>query len=123
MESVVMIMAKNEKVNESRKKRSKEKSSKDLKKLEKMVEYPFETIKFVLMTEKAIQMIETQNKLIFIVDRKANKKQIKEAVESAFESPVSKVQTAIDQKGRKRAYVKFAKPGAAGDIAVRLGIL
>jgi len=29
----------------------------------------------------------------------------------------------IDQKGRKRAFVRFGQAGAAGDIAVRLGII
>lgn len=84
---------------------------------------PFETIKFVLMTEKCVRMIESQNKLVFVVRRQARKVQIRKAVESAFQSPVSSVTTAIDQKGRKRAFVKFGQAGAAGDIAVRLGII
>ncbi len=84
---------------------------------------PFETIQFVLMTEKCVRLIEAQNKLVFVVRRQARKKQIKKAVENAFQSPVSGVTTLIDQKGRKRAFVKFSQSGAAGDIAVRLGII
>jgi ribosomal protein uL23 len=84
---------------------------------------PFSTIKFVLMTEKAVQVIEKQNKLVFIVERHADKNSIKAAVESVFEAPVSSVQTMIDQEGRKKAMVKFRNAGAAGDIAVKLGII
>ncbi len=87
------------------------------------VKDPFDTIKFVLMSEKAIQLIESQNKLAFIVDRKSDKSDVKAAVENAFESPVSGVQTCIDQKGRKKAFVKFKKEAAAGEIAIRLGII
>lgn len=84
---------------------------------------PFDVIKFVLMTEKSIQLIETQNKLVFIVNRKSDKEQIKKSVESAFNSPVENVQVLIDQKGRKKAFIKFKQPGMAGEIAMRLGII
>lgn len=84
---------------------------------------PFAVIKFVTMTEKAIQLIENQNKLVFVVDRSATKSDIRKAVESAFSASVSNVQTMIDQLGRKKAFVKFAKEGEAGEIAIRLGII
>lgn len=83
----------------------------------------FNVIRFVLMTEKSIQNIEKENKLVFIVNREATKKQISDAVQSAFSAAASNVKTSIDQKGRKKAFVRFAKAGEAGDIAVRLGII
>ena len=87
------------------------------------VDDPFGTLRFVLMTEKAVQIIEQQNKLVFIVDRGADKTKIKDAVESAFNMPIVGVQTMIDQEGRKKAFVKFRNAGAAGDIAIKLGII
>ena len=84
---------------------------------------PFGTLRFVLMTEKAVQMIEAQNKLVFIVRRNSTKDGIKNAAESAFKSPIKDVQTLIDQKSRKKAFIKFAKEGDAGEIAIRLGII
>src|SRR3989344_8351348 len=84
---------------------------------------PYEVIKFVLMTEKAIRFIEAQNRLVFELHRKAGRQEIKKAVESAFQSRISGVNVMIDQKGRKRAFVKFEKPGEAGEIAIRLGII
>lgn len=89
----------------------------------KKVDDPFSVIKFVLMTEKAVQVIEKQNKLVFIVDRGADKGSIKSAVESAFSAPIAGVETMIDQQGRKKAFVKFRNAGAAGDIAIKLGII
>lgn len=106
---------------------AKEKKVKDKKpenvKVEKSVEDPFEVIKFVLMTEKSVQMIEMQNKLVFIVSRKSQKKDIMKSVETAFSYKVTHVNTSIDQKGRKKAFVKFLHPEAAGEIAIKLGIL
>jgi len=84
---------------------------------------PYEVLKFVLMTEKAVRQIELQNKLVFIVDRKAKKTEIRAAAQSAFNSPVRSVQTMVDQAGRKKASIRFKNAGAAGDIAVRLGII
>ena len=89
----------------------------------KTVSDAFDVIKFVLMTEKSVRMVETQNKLVFIVNRSAARDEIKKAVQNAFNSPVMDVKTVIDQAGRKKAFVKFANEGAAGDIAIKLGII
>ncbi len=115
--------------NKSKKKAKKEKPVKEKKpnEIRKVVldpnVVPFETLRFVLMTEKCVRLIEAQNKLVFIVRRTSRKVAIKKAVENAFQSPVNEITTFIDQRGRKRAFVKFATDGAAGDIAIRLGIL
>jgi ribosomal protein uL23 len=110
---------------ERKEKTAKKKEEKELKKTEMKGEISdsFNTLRFVLMTERAIQIIEAQNKLVFIVNRKAGKEDIKKAVENAFNTQVSRVQTSIDQQARKKAYVKFKKPGEAGEIAIRLGII
>ncbi len=84
---------------------------------------PYDVLKFVLMTEKAVRQIELQNKLVFIVDRKSDKGEIKAAANAAFNSPISEVRTLIDQAGRKKAFIRFSQAGAAGDIAIRLGII
>lgn len=76
-----------------------------------------------LLTEKSISFVESQNKLVFIVRRGSNKKSIKWAVEKAFEVKVDEVKTLIDQKGRKKAFVKLDRNFNAGEIATRLGML
>src|SRR3989338_11670446 len=91
--------------------------------IQKPLEDPFDVIKFVLMTEKSIRMVELQNKLVFIVNRPSKTPQIKQAIESAFGSPISCITILVDQDGRKKAFVKFKNAGAAGDIAIKLGII
>ena len=103
--------------------KAKEEKAVEVKKSDKNLLDPYSVLRFVLMTEKAVRMVEAQNKLVFIVDRRYDKKEIKKAASAAFESEIEKVNTVIDQKGRKKAYIKFAKAGQAGDIAVRLGII
>ena len=76
-----------------------------------------------LHTEKALNYIEYHNTLVFIVDRKATKGQIKEAVQRIFDVKVEKVRTLITPDGRKKAYVKLAEGYNAEEIATRLGIL
>lgn len=131
-----MVAEKMEKMEKMEKEKLKKKATDEKKKIVKEtkkaplkeppkepVSDPFDVLKFVLMTERGIQGVETQNKLVFVVDRKANKPLIKRAVEEAFKFPVSKVETTIDQKGRKKAFIKFKQEGTAGEIAIRLGII
>lgn len=67
---------------------------------------PYQVIKHPLMTEVTSRMLETENKLVFIVDRTANKKEIKQAVEHLYEVAVAQVNVMITSKGEKKAFVK-----------------
>lgn len=49
----------------------------------------------ILLTEKAARLREDDNKIVFEVDQKANKIQIKSAVESIFGVTVTDVNTAV----------------------------
>lgn len=80
-------------------------------------------IKYPLSTEKSIRLMESENKLIFVVDRKATKEEIQKAAESAFKAKVSKVNTFITSRGEKRAYIKFSPETPAIDIATQLGLM
>ena len=80
-------------------------------------------IKYPLSTEKAIRMMESQNRLIFIVDNKATKKDIKEAVESMFKAKVVDVNTMVGKDSKKKAYVKFSDETPAIDVATKLGLI
>jgi large subunit ribosomal protein L23 len=84
---------------------------------------PYEVIKYPLMTEVTSRMLETENKLVFIVNRTANKKDIKQAVEHLYEVAVAEVNVAITSKGEKKAYVKLHPDYKAVDVAIKLGIL
>ncbi len=79
-------------------------------------------IKHPSSTEKAIRLMESENKLVFIVDFKAKKQEIKKAIEELFEVKVINVNTVVT-KGVKRAYVKFSADTPAIDIATKMGIM
>ena len=67
--------------------------------------------------------MESENKLIFVVDNKANRSEIKKAIEDTFNVKVDKVSTFVNVKGEKRAYVKFNIESPAIDIATQLGLM
>ena len=90
---------------------------------DKKISFDSSILKFVYMTEKSIKSIEKENKLIFIVNRKSTKHDIKKSVEMSYGEKVLEVKTMIDQKARKKAFVKFEKSEVAGDIAIKLGII
>lgn len=55
-----------------------------------------------LMTESASLMVEKENKLIFIVNLKAHKKDVKRAVEELYEVKVHRVTLLITPQGEKK---------------------
>lgn len=83
----------------------------------------FNIIKYPLNTEKTVRLMQTENKLLFVVDMKAKKEDIKKAIESLFNVKVVKVNTNITAKGEKRAYVKLAPDSPAADIITKLGLM
>ena len=82
-----------------------------------------QVILYPLMTEKAISLIEKENKLVFVVNIRATKADIKAAVERLFNVEVEKVNTLITPRGEKKAYVKLKPEYNAMDIAARIGII
>jgi len=84
---------------------------------------PYKILKYPHLTEKSIGLIEKENKIVFVVDKKANKKQIKEAFEKLFEVKVDKVNLLITRKGEKKAFIKINPKFKASDVATKLGII
>lgn len=80
-------------------------------------------IKYPLSTEKSIRMMESENKLAFVVDEHATKKEIKDDVEKRFTVKVVAVNTFTDMKGRKKAYVRLSDETPAIDVATKLGLM
>jgi len=83
----------------------------------------YKIIKNPLSTEKAIRLMESENKLLFMVDKKATKKEIKEAIEKMFKVKVDKVNMFVSNDGKKKAYIKFSAETPAIDIATQLGMM
>ena len=84
---------------------------------------PYEVLFYPLMTESASLMVEKENKLVFAVNLKANKIDVKKAVEELYEVKVQSVNTEITARGEKKAFVKLHPDYRASDVAIKLGIL
>lgn len=80
-------------------------------------------IKHPISTEKAVKLMESENKLVFIVEKKADKKQIKEAIEKMFKIKILQINTLVDPNGRKKAYVRLSPDNPAIDVATQLGLI
>lgn len=73
-------------------------------------------------SEKAVKMIDLDNTLLFTVERKVTRSEIKKEAEKIFEVKVDKVRTLL-RNNKKYAYVRFAKENPAIDIATKLGMI
>lgn len=83
--------------------------------LHKVILYP-------LMGEKATFLRE-KNKLTFIVDKKATKKEIKDAIEKIYNIKTIKVTTMITTEGLKKAHITLDPAHSAEEIASQFGVL
>lgn len=84
---------------------------------------PYDVILYPLMTEVASRLLETENKLVFVVNLKANKEDIRRAVEELYDVGVEKVNVLVTPRGEKKAFVKLHPDFKAVDVAIKLGIL
>jgi large subunit ribosomal protein L23 len=84
---------------------------------------PYKTINYPVMTEVTSRLLESENKLVFVVHRSATKRDIKMAVEELYDVVVDKVNSTITAEGTKKAFVKLNPEYKAVDIAIKLGIL
>lgn len=84
---------------------------------------PYKTIQYPVMTEVTNRILESENKLVFVVNKMATKNDIKVAVEELYDVAVDKVTSMITAEGEKKAFVKLSPEYKAVDIAIKLGIL
>ncbi|KAG9289205.1 hypothetical protein G9A89_022514 [Geosiphon pyriformis] len=83
----------------------------------------YKIIRQPLNTESAMKKIEENNTLVFIVDVKANKRQIKDAVKKLYEVDAKKINTLIRPNGTKKAYVRLSTDVDALDVANKIGFI
>lgn len=84
---------------------------------------PMDVIRYPHLTEKSVNMVEQDNKLVFIVEDDADRSQVRWAVEEEFGVTVTDVNTMNTMKGNKKAIVRLSDDDNAVDIATRLGML
>lgn len=80
-------------------------------------------IVYPMMSEDTVKLIESENKITFIVHNKSTKHDIRRAVEELYDVKVTRVFTLTTPEGKKKAYVKLGPESKASELAVKLGIL
>ncbi|KAK9480454.1 ribosomal protein L23, N-terminal domain-containing protein [Lipomyces japonicus] len=73
--------------------------------------------------ESTMKKLEDDNTIVFIVDIKANKRHIKDAIKGLYNAEVSKVTTLITPTGQKKAYIKLSSESETLDVANRAGFI
>ena len=74
------------------------------------------------ITEKTFELVETQKKICFIVERTSSKSAIKTAINTLYEQKAIAINTARTIYGKK-AFVEFETVDVARDLATKIGML
>jgi len=79
-------------------------------------------IEHPLVTEKAMDDMDFENKLQFVVNPDATKPEIRDEVEERFEISVENINTQITMNGKKKAVVRLSEDDDAQEVASRIGV-
>ncbi|MFC7175920.1 50S ribosomal protein L23 [Halosegnis marinus] len=80
------------------------------------------TVRYPLVTEKAMNDMDMENKLQFVVETDAAKPEIRDAIETRFEVGVESVNTQVTPQGIKKAVVTLSEDDDAQEVASRIGV-
>ncbi|WP_254531391.1 50S ribosomal protein L23 [Natrinema gelatinilyticum] len=79
-------------------------------------------IEHPLVTEKAMNDMDFENKLQFVVNPDATKPEIRDEVEERFEISVQNINTQVTMNGKKKAVVRLSEDDDAQEVASRIGV-
>jgi large subunit ribosomal protein L23 len=74
------------------------------------------------VTEKAVDKMDFENKMQFIVDLDANKAEIVDDIEQQFDVDIENITTMVTPQGEKKATVLLSDDHDAQEIASRIGV-
>ena len=80
-----------------------------------VIEYPW-------VTEKAMNEMDFQNKLQFVVDIDAAKPEIRDEIQDQYEVTIEKINTQVTTNGTKKATVTLSEDDDAQEVASRIGV-
>jgi len=75
-----------------------------------------------LVTEKAMDQMDFDNTLQFIVHIDADKQSVSDEIESRYDVTVDSLNTMITPRGEKKAIVRLSEDDDAQEIASRIGV-
>lgn len=81
------------------------------------------TLRYPILSEKAVGLVENENKIVFFVEQAAKKPDIKRAIEELYKVKVADVNTMVTPEGDKKAYIRLKKEFKATDLATKLKII
>ncbi|ODV90281.1 hypothetical protein CANCADRAFT_26434 [Tortispora caseinolytica NRRL Y-17796] len=76
-----------------------------------------------ITTETAVKELESSNTLVFQVDIKANKYQIKQAMKNLYNVDAAKINTLIRPNGTKKAFIRLTPDQDAMEVASKAGFI
>ncbi|SEH53233.1 MULTISPECIES: 50S ribosomal protein L23 [Halopenitus] len=79
-------------------------------------------IEHPIVTEKAMDEMDFDNKLQFLVDIDATKGDVRESIQDRYDVTVTNVNTQITPKGTKKATVTLSADDDATEVASRIGV-
>ena len=79
-------------------------------------------IDYPLVTEKAMNQMDFDNKLQFVVSLDAAKPEIREEIENQYDVAITSVNTQVTPQGQKKATVTLSEEDDAQDVASRIGV-
>ena len=79
-------------------------------------------IEHPLVTEKAMNDMDFENKLQFVVNPDASKPEIRDEIEERFEIAVQDINTQVTMNGKKKAVVRLDEEDDAQEVASRIGV-
>ncbi|WP_049980735.1 50S ribosomal protein L23 [Halolamina rubra] len=79
-------------------------------------------IEHPLVTEKAMDQMDFDNTLQFIVHIDADKPSIEDEIESRYDVTVDSLNTMVTPQGKKKAIVRLSEDDDAQEIASRIGV-
>jgi len=81
-----------------------------------------EAIKYPHVTEKAVDQMDFENKMLFVCHPDATKGAIVDEIEEQFAVTVEDVNTMVTPRGEKKATVQLSEDDDAQEIASRIGV-
>ena len=81
-----------------------------------------DVVRHPVITEKAMDAMDFENTLTFVVDLNATKPEIADAVADRYDVTVVSVNTMVTMNGTKKALVRLSDADDAQDVASRIGV-
>jgi ribosomal protein L23 len=83
----------------------------------------YDVLLYPLISEKAVNAVEAENKITFVVKKTATKQDIKRALEEAYKVKVDSINILNATDGRKKAIIKLNKQFKASELSNKLGMV